>query len=77
MLTLFFTHGPVVDLDSIAGVRADLYGRFFHTLLDRGVYFPPAQYEALFVSDAHTDGDIDRATQATREALEQLGSLGA
>jgi glutamate-1-semialdehyde 2,1-aminomutase len=72
MLTLFFTRGPVVDLDSLSGVRTDRYGRFFHALLDRGVYFPPSQYEALFVSDAHAEGDIDRAIGAAREALKEL-----
>jgi glutamate-1-semialdehyde 2,1-aminomutase len=72
MITLFFTRGPVADLDSLSGVRTDLYGKFFHRLLDRGVYFPPAQYEALFVSDAHTDADIDRAIAAAGEALRGL-----
>ncbi len=73
MLTLFFTRGPVTDLDSLSGVRTDRYGKFFHALLERGVYFPPAQYEALFVSDAHTDQDIDRAAEAAAEALGGLG----
>jgi glutamate-1-semialdehyde 2,1-aminomutase len=72
MLTLFFTRGPVVDLDSLEGVRTDRYGRFFHGLLDRGVYFPPAQYETLFVSAAHTEEEIDRAVEAAGEALREL-----
>ncbi len=69
MLTLFFTRGPVTDLDSLSGVKTDRYGRFFHALLDRGVYLPPAQYEAFFISDAHTDRDLDEALGAIREAL--------
>ncbi len=69
MLTLFFTRGPVTDLDSLRGVRTDHYARFFHGLLNRGVYFPPAQYEALFVSAAHTEDDIDLAVAAAEEAL--------
>jgi glutamate-1-semialdehyde 2,1-aminomutase len=74
MLTLFFTRGPVTDLDTLRGVRTDRYARFFHGLLDRGVYFPPAQYEALFVSAAHTEEDVDRAVAAAREALGEVGS---
>ncbi len=69
MLTLFFTRGPVTDLDSLSGVKTDRYARFFHALLDRGVYFPPAQYEAFFISDAHTDRDLDQALAAIREVL--------
>ena len=69
MMTLFFTKGPVTDLDSLKGVRVDLYGKFFHALLARNVYFPPAQYEAFFVSDAHTDEEIDVAVKAAEEAL--------
>jgi glutamate-1-semialdehyde 2,1-aminomutase len=76
MLTLFFTRGPVTDLDSLAGVNTDLYSRFFHGLLDRGVYFPPAQYEAAFVSAAHTEADIDRAVEAARGALEDAARDG-
>jgi glutamate-1-semialdehyde 2,1-aminomutase len=72
MATLFFTRGPVESLDSLAGVRTDLYARFFHALLRRGVYFPPAQYEAFFLSLAHSDGDVDRVGQAIGEALAEL-----
>lgn len=72
MATLFFVRGPVESLDSLAEVRADLYGKFFHGLLDRGVYLPPSQYEACFLSLAHSEGDIDRIVQATEEVLESL-----
>jgi glutamate-1-semialdehyde 2,1-aminomutase len=72
MATLFFARGPIVSLDSLAGVRTDLYARFFHALLDRGVYFPPSQYEAFFLSLAHTAEDIDRIARAAGEALEGL-----
>jgi glutamate-1-semialdehyde 2,1-aminomutase len=61
----------VTDLDSLSGVKTDRYARFFHALLDRGVYFPPAQYEAFFISDAHTDHDLEHALAAIREALAQ------
>jgi len=72
MLTGFFTGGPV---DSLAGVdRADAaqYGRYFHAMLERGVYFAPSQFEAAFVSLAHTDEDIDRTVEKAAEALRGL-----
>ncbi len=73
MLTGFFTGGPV---DSLAGVeRADVaqYGRYFHAMLERGVYFAPSQFEAAFVSLAHRDEDIDRTVDKASEALRELG----
>ncbi len=73
MLTGFFTGGQV---DSLAGVeRADAarYGRYFHAMLERGVYFAPSQFEAAFVSLAHTDEDIDRTVEMATEALAGLG----
>ena len=74
MATIFFTRGPVESLDDLSGVRTDLFARFFHGMLERGIYFPPAQYEAFFVSLAHTEGDIDRITQAAGEVLASLAT---
>ena len=47
------------------------YARFFHALLERGVYFPPSQFEACFVSLAHTVKDIDSTIRAAREAFKE------
>jgi glutamate-1-semialdehyde 2,1-aminomutase len=69
MLTLFFAPGPVLNLGSLANVDTARYGRFFHALLEEGVYFPPAQYEAFFVSTAHSLEDIERAIEAAAAAL--------
>lgn len=70
MLTPFFTEGPVTD--AAAARRADTarYARFFHGLLDRGILVPPSQFEAWFVSLAHTEDDIERTCEAARAALE-------
>jgi glutamate-1-semialdehyde 2,1-aminomutase len=73
MATLFFCKGPVESLDSLGSIRADLYAKFFHGLLDRGVYFPPSQYEAFFLSLAHSYEDVDRIVEAARETLEVMG----
>lgn len=69
MSTLFFAPGPVTSLDSLSGVNTERYGQFFQTLLKNGVYFPPSQYEAFFLSLAHTDDDLDRIGSAIRTAL--------
>jgi glutamate-1-semialdehyde 2,1-aminomutase len=70
LMTLFFTDALVYDYASARKADAQRYARFFHALLDRGVYLPPSQYEAMFVSAAHTEGDIDETLAALDEALE-------
>jgi len=72
MLTLFFNDQPVVDWDTAAKSRTDLFAKYFWSLIDRGVYMPCSQYEALFVSAAHTDADIDATIAAAGEALAKL-----
>jgi glutamate-1-semialdehyde 2,1-aminomutase len=69
LLTAFFCEGPVVDWGGAKRSDTARFGRFFHALLDRGVYLPPAQFEALFVSLAHTEADIDRTVAAASEAF--------
>ena len=72
MLTAFFTGAPVVDLASAKRSDTARYAKFFHGMLDRGVFLAASQFEAAFVSLAHTDQDIEAAAQATREALKIL-----
>jgi glutamate-1-semialdehyde 2,1-aminomutase len=67
--TLFFTADPVTDLASARRADSARYGRFFHAMLDRGVYLPPAQLEAAFLSLAHTEADVDAFVAAATEAL--------
>jgi glutamate-1-semialdehyde 2,1-aminomutase len=69
MLTAFFCPSAVTDFATAKAADTARYGRFFHGLLDRGVYFPPAQFEAAFVSTAHTDADIDEAVRVAGAAL--------
>ena len=70
MLTWFFQPGPVHDWDTAAKSDTEAFGRFHRAMLDRGIYLPPSQFEALFVSAAHTDGDIGRTVEAAGHALE-------
>ena len=63
MLTPFFTEGPVRDWRMASASDTSAYARFFHAMLERGVYLPPSQYEAAFLSLAHTAEDIARIAQ--------------
>jgi glutamate-1-semialdehyde 2,1-aminomutase len=69
MLTVFFHRGPVRDFQSALACDTARFGRFHAALLAEGVYFPPSQFEAAFVSVAHSDADIDRTVAAMRVAL--------
>ena len=69
MLTLFFTEGPVRSWSDAAKSDTKRFASFHAGLLSRGVYWPPSQFEAAFVSAAHTDDDIERTIEAVREAL--------
>jgi glutamate-1-semialdehyde 2,1-aminomutase len=67
MLTFFFQSTPVTDWETAKTCDTAAFGRFFHYLLDRGIYFPPSQFEAAFVSAAFTEEDIVRAANTIRE----------
>lgn len=69
MMTLFFNPDPVTDWDVAARCDTARFARYFWRLIDRGVYMPCSQYEALFVSSAHSEADIDATIQAAHEAL--------
>ncbi|MCI0867845.1 MAG: glutamate-1-semialdehyde 2,1-aminomutase [Chloroflexi bacterium] len=69
MLTGFFTPGPVETLAQVEASDTEAYGRYFHAMLDRGVYLAPSQFEAGFVSLAHTNDDIDRTIAIAESAL--------
>ena len=69
MLTLFFHAGPVTDWDSASECDTRQFARCFWGLIERGIYMPCSQYEALFVSAAHTEADIDATIAAAAEVL--------
>ncbi|MCL4235182.1 MAG: glutamate-1-semialdehyde 2,1-aminomutase [Deltaproteobacteria bacterium] len=69
MLTVFFQAGPVVDLASAKKSDTARFGRWFHALLDAGVYWPPSQFEAAFISAAHSDEDVDQTVAVAAEAF--------
>jgi glutamate-1-semialdehyde 2,1-aminomutase len=72
MLTAFFTAEPVTDYASAKRADTTRYARFFHAMLERSIYLAPSQFEAAFVSLAHTDTDLDRAAEAAHQSLSTL-----
>jgi glutamate-1-semialdehyde 2,1-aminomutase len=71
-LTMFFSDQRVVDYASAAASDTDRHARFFHAMLDRGVYLPPSQFEAMFVSTAHTDSHAEHICETAKLALEEI-----
>ena len=69
MLTLFFSKTPVTDYDTAKQADTARFGSFFRKMRDRGVFLPPSQFEAMFVSLAHTDEDIDQIVTAAKASV--------
>ncbi len=69
LLTPFFTDRPVRDYASAVSANTDSYGTFFRGMLARGVYLPPSQFEAWFLSAAHTTKDVDKTIAAAKAAM--------
>jgi glutamate-1-semialdehyde 2,1-aminomutase len=69
MMTWFFTSQPVTDYASAKRSDTARFARFFHAMLERGIYLPPSQFEAMFVSAVHTPADIELTVQAARESF--------
>jgi glutamate-1-semialdehyde 2,1-aminomutase len=72
LLTPFFTSRPVRDYQSAVSADTARYGAFFRAMLARGVYPPPSQFEAWFLSAAHTERDIKRTVAAAKKALKEV-----
>lgn len=69
MFTLFFCKGPVRNREEADRADRRIFSRFFHGMLERGVFFPPSQFEAAFISTTHSARDIDQTISAARTAL--------
>jgi glutamate-1-semialdehyde 2,1-aminomutase len=70
MLTMFFTDQPVADYAAARRSNTERYAAYFRQMLARGVFLAPSQFEAMFVSMAHSDGDIGATVQAAAESLQ-------
>jgi glutamate-1-semialdehyde 2,1-aminomutase len=72
MFCLFFANGPIFDLESAQRSDTKKFAQFFHSSLERGIYFPPSQFETAFISTAHSDQDIEQTARVIGEALATL-----
>jgi glutamate-1-semialdehyde 2,1-aminomutase len=66
MFTYFFTPAPVTDWESAKKCDTARFGKFFHFMLERGIYLAPSQFEAAFLSTAHSEEDIRQTADAVR-----------
>ena len=71
--TIFFTQGPVRNYADAKRSDTKAYARFFREMLDRGIFLAPSQFEAAFLSAAHTSADVDRTLAAAKESLRAIG----
>ena len=76
MFTLFFTPGPVTGWESAKQSDTGRFRQFFHWMLERGIYLAPSQFEAGFVSAAHSEQDIARTAEAARQFFASGAAVG-
>ncbi|MGC1638932.1 MAG: aminotransferase class III-fold pyridoxal phosphate-dependent enzyme, partial [Candidatus Acidiferrales bacterium] len=72
LLTIFFAQGPIRNYADAKKSDTARFAAFFQEMLARGIFLPPSQYEALFVSAAHTDAEIDQTIEAANESLRAI-----
>jgi glutamate-1-semialdehyde 2,1-aminomutase len=72
MISIHFSDKPVTDFASAAAANNDLFKKYFHAMLKRGIYLPPSAFESWFLNNALTKEDLDKTIQATKEALEEI-----
>jgi glutamate-1-semialdehyde 2,1-aminomutase len=72
MFTLFFAEGPVTDYESAKKSDTKKFAQFFIRMMEQGIYLPPSQFEAWFLSLAHTDRDLDRTIAACDAAFQNM-----
>ena len=72
MYTLFFTNQPVTDFPSAKASDLALFGKYFHAMLEKGIYLGPSQFESMFLSTALTEANLDRVIEANEESLNEV-----
>jgi glutamate-1-semialdehyde 2,1-aminomutase len=72
MFGLFFAEQPVTSFAEVTACDEDVFKRFFHLMLDRGIYLAPSMYEAGFVSSTHTEAVIERTLKAAKASFQAL-----
>ena len=74
LFTLLFAEGPVINYQTAKASDTKRFGRFFIEMMEQGIYLPPSQFEAWFVSLAHTRKDLDETIEACGNAFDRIGS---
>ena len=69
MISVHFSDKPVIDFASAASANNGLFNKFFHAMLNRGIYLPPSAFESWFLSNALTKEDLDKTIDAAKESL--------
>lgn len=72
MISIFFSDKPVTDFESAAASDTELFKKFFHAMLKRGIYLPPSAFESWFLNNALTTEDLDRTVEVVRESLREI-----
>lgn len=72
MISIHFSDHPVADFESAASANNDLFKKFFHAMLKRGVYLPPSAFESWFLNNALTKEDLDKTIKAAEESLKEI-----
>jgi glutamate-1-semialdehyde 2,1-aminomutase len=72
MISIHFSDRPVTDFATAAAANNQLFNKFFHAMLRRGVYLPPSAFESWFLNNALTQEDLDATLKATKESLEEI-----
>jgi len=72
MISIHFSDHPVTDFASAASANNDLVKKYFHSMLNRGIYLPPSAFESWFLNNALTNEDLDKTIEATKESLQEL-----
>jgi glutamate-1-semialdehyde 2,1-aminomutase len=72
MISVHFSEKPVVDFASAASANNSAFNRYFHAMLDRGIYLPPSAYESWFLSNSLSKEDLDNTIAATRDSLDEI-----
>jgi glutamate-1-semialdehyde 2,1-aminomutase len=72
MISIHFSDHPVTDFASAASANNDLFKKYFHAMLQRGIYLPPSAFESWFLNNALSYEDLDRTITATEESLKEI-----
>jgi Glutamate-1-semialdehyde aminotransferase len=72
MISVHFSDHPVIDFASAASANNELFKKFFHAMLKRGIYLPPSAFESWFLSNALSKEDIEQTVKAAAESLQEI-----